>query len=127
MEMYNVATEEAYSFMYVALTAKKKEDMFFVRCDKKTMLNSYDKNSFDTILDRTLSNHLQIKQGLQSKMLSCQGPRRSIRQDAKRRRGRCHVIPNFDVVVPQVGHKHCNIRCLTGARGTQYETHQQSN
>ena len=28
MEMYNVATEEPYSFMYVALTAKKKEDMF---------------------------------------------------------------------------------------------------
>ena len=28
MEMYNLATEEPYSFMYVSLVAKKKEDMF---------------------------------------------------------------------------------------------------
>ncbi len=39
MDMYNLATEEPYSFMYVALTAKKKEDMFFVRFDKKIMIN----------------------------------------------------------------------------------------
>jgi hypothetical protein len=40
LEMYNVATEEPFSFLYVALTAKKKEDMFFVRFDKKLTVNA---------------------------------------------------------------------------------------
>ena len=38
MDMYNLATEEPYSFMYVALTAKKKEDMFWIRFDKKLVV-----------------------------------------------------------------------------------------
>jgi hypothetical protein len=40
LEIYNVATEEPFSFLYVALTAKKKEDMFFVRFDKKLTVNA---------------------------------------------------------------------------------------
>ena len=38
LEMYNVATEEPYSFMYIDLVAKKKEDMFWVRFDKKLVI-----------------------------------------------------------------------------------------
>jgi hypothetical protein len=38
LDMYNLATEEPYSFLYVDLVAKKKEDIFFVRFDKKIML-----------------------------------------------------------------------------------------
>ena len=40
LEMYNVATDEPFSFLYVKLTAKKKEDMFFVRFDKKLVLDT---------------------------------------------------------------------------------------
>ena len=35
MEMYNIATEEAYSFWYINLMAKSKNDMFFIRFEKK--------------------------------------------------------------------------------------------
>jgi hypothetical protein len=35
MEMYNLATEEAYSFWYVNLMAKSKNKMFFIRFEKK--------------------------------------------------------------------------------------------
>ena len=35
MEIYNLATAEAYSFLYVKLTAKKKDDIFMVKFDKK--------------------------------------------------------------------------------------------
>ena len=34
MEMYNLATEEAYSFWYINLMAKSKNDMFFIRFEK---------------------------------------------------------------------------------------------
>ena len=35
MEIYNLATAEAYSFLYVKLTAKKKDDIFMIKFDKK--------------------------------------------------------------------------------------------
>ena len=35
MEMYNLATEEPYSFWYVNLMAKSKDKMFFIRFEKK--------------------------------------------------------------------------------------------
>ena len=35
MEIYNLATSEAYSFLYVKLTAKKKDDIFMVKFNKK--------------------------------------------------------------------------------------------
>ena len=35
MEIYNLATAEPYSFLYVKLTAKKKDDIFMVKFDKK--------------------------------------------------------------------------------------------
>ena len=35
MEMYNLATEEAYSFWYINLMAKSKSDMFFIRFEEK--------------------------------------------------------------------------------------------
>jgi hypothetical protein len=35
MEMYNLATEEAYSFWYIDLLAKSKNDMFFIRFENK--------------------------------------------------------------------------------------------
>lgn len=38
MELYRMATEEPYSFLYIRLTAKRKEDMFFIRFDKKLVI-----------------------------------------------------------------------------------------
>ena len=38
MELYNLATSEPYSFLYVKLTAKTKNDMFFIRFDKKLII-----------------------------------------------------------------------------------------
>jgi hypothetical protein len=35
LELYKIATEEAYSFLYVKLTAKNKDDIFMIRYDKK--------------------------------------------------------------------------------------------
>ena len=35
MEMYNIATEEPYSFWYISLMARNKNDMFFIRFEKK--------------------------------------------------------------------------------------------
>ena len=34
MQIYNLATEEPYSFLYVKLNEKKRNDMFYVRYDK---------------------------------------------------------------------------------------------
>jgi hypothetical protein len=34
-EMYQMATDEPYSFWYILFTAKKKEDMFYLRFEKK--------------------------------------------------------------------------------------------
>ena len=38
MELYNLATSEPYSFLYVKLTAKTKNDMFYIRFDKKLII-----------------------------------------------------------------------------------------
>ena len=35
LEMYNIATEEPYSFWYINLMARNKNDMFFIRFEKK--------------------------------------------------------------------------------------------
>ena len=35
LSLYQKATEEPYSFLYVLLTAKKKEDMFFERFEHR--------------------------------------------------------------------------------------------
>jgi len=35
MEMYDLATREPFSFWYIYLSAKRKEDMFFLRFDKR--------------------------------------------------------------------------------------------
>ena len=35
MQMYLLATDEPYSFWYILLTAKKRDDMFFLRFEKK--------------------------------------------------------------------------------------------
>ena len=35
LEMYELATREPYSFWYIYLAAKRKEDMFFLRFDKR--------------------------------------------------------------------------------------------
>jgi hypothetical protein len=34
-EMYQMATDDPYSFWYILFTAKRKEDMFFLRFEKK--------------------------------------------------------------------------------------------
>lgn len=39
LELYNTATAEPYSFLYVNLVAKNKNDMFFIRFDKKMILD----------------------------------------------------------------------------------------
>ena len=38
-DMYNLATEEPYSFWYILLTAKRKEDMFFLRFEHRMIPN----------------------------------------------------------------------------------------
>ena len=38
MQIYNLATEEPYSFLYVKLNEKKRNDMFYVRYDKKLII-----------------------------------------------------------------------------------------
>ena len=39
LELYQMATSEAYSFLYVNLIAKNKNDMFFIRYDHKLMIS----------------------------------------------------------------------------------------
>ena len=39
MQMYRLATDEPYSFWYILLTAKKREDMFYMNFDKKLVPN----------------------------------------------------------------------------------------
>ena len=38
LEIYNLATHDPYSFLYVNLRAKKKNEMFYIRFDKKWKL-----------------------------------------------------------------------------------------
>ena len=38
LEMYNMATKEPYSFWYINLIAKKTSDMFFIRFDRKMLI-----------------------------------------------------------------------------------------
>jgi hypothetical protein len=38
MQMCKLATAEPYSFLYIKLSAKKKEDMFYIRYDKKLVI-----------------------------------------------------------------------------------------
>ena len=38
MDMYKLATSEPFSFLYIKLSAKKKEDMFYIRYDKKLVV-----------------------------------------------------------------------------------------
>ena len=40
LELYNTATSEPYSFLYVNLVAKSKNDMFYIRFDKKMILDA---------------------------------------------------------------------------------------
>ena len=40
MEMYELATREPYSFWYIHLAAKRREDMFFLRFEKRMIPNS---------------------------------------------------------------------------------------
>ena len=39
MEMYELATRDPYSFWYIHLAAKRREDMFFLRFEKRTIPN----------------------------------------------------------------------------------------
>ena len=38
LALYNTATEEPFSFLYVKLTSKSKEDMFYKRFDHKLVI-----------------------------------------------------------------------------------------
>ena len=38
LEMYKTATKQAYSFLYIKLTAKDLNDMFYIKFDKKLMI-----------------------------------------------------------------------------------------
>ena len=35
LQLYNTATSEPHSFLYVKLTAKKKDDMFYMKFDRR--------------------------------------------------------------------------------------------
>ena len=39
LELYNLATAEPYSFLFIKLNAKKVDDMFYIRFDKRLELN----------------------------------------------------------------------------------------
>jgi len=39
LEMYRIATREPYSFLYIKLTAKDLNDMFYIKFDKKLMID----------------------------------------------------------------------------------------
>jgi len=39
LEMYTLATDEPFSFLFVKLTAKNKNDIFMIRFDKKLKFN----------------------------------------------------------------------------------------
>ena len=39
LQIYNLATEEPFSFLYVRLNAKSKNDMFYIRFDKNIQLS----------------------------------------------------------------------------------------
>ena len=48
--LYNAASEEPFSFLYVKLASKDKEDMFYKRFDHKLVIThegEYLKNSFE--------------------------------------------------------------------------------
>ena len=38
LDLYHTATSEPYSFLYVKLTAQKKEDMFYMNLNKKLIV-----------------------------------------------------------------------------------------
>jgi hypothetical protein len=38
LDLYNTATSEPYSFLYIKLTAPKKEDMFYQNLNKKLVV-----------------------------------------------------------------------------------------
>jgi hypothetical protein len=49
MQMYHMATDEPYSFWYILLTSKRREDMFFMRFEKRLIPNlSTDKDESTT-------------------------------------------------------------------------------
>ena len=39
LSIYKLATEQPYSFLYIKLTAKTINDMFFIKFDKKIIIN----------------------------------------------------------------------------------------
>ena len=39
LEMYKIATREAYSFLYIKLTAKDLNYMFYIKFDKKLIID----------------------------------------------------------------------------------------
>ena len=40
LELYNTATSEPYSFLYVNLRAKDKDDMFYMNFDRKLTVDN---------------------------------------------------------------------------------------
>jgi hypothetical protein len=40
LEVYNIATEMPYSFLYVKLTAPKKEDIFYQNLNKQIIIEN---------------------------------------------------------------------------------------
>ena len=47
MEMYELATREPYSFWYIHLAAKRREDMFYLRFEKRMIPNSGKRDQED--------------------------------------------------------------------------------
>ena len=39
LQMYKLATQEAYSFLYIKLTAKDINDMFYIKFGQKLMID----------------------------------------------------------------------------------------
>ena len=47
MEMYELATREPYSFWYIHLAARRREDMFYLRFEKRMIPNSGKRDQGD--------------------------------------------------------------------------------
>ena len=47
MEMYELATRDPHSFWYIHLAAKRREDMFFLRFEKRLIPNSGKRDQED--------------------------------------------------------------------------------
>ena len=60
-KLYRIATEQAYSFLYVKLTAKDVDDMFYMRFDKKLIPNGQERTQYHNLKRIFASLNIYLK------------------------------------------------------------------